>query len=269
MNLMKKCRYGLMIYNNIDIWVGRSIEKYGEFSESEVQLFRDVVKPGMFVLDIGANIGCHTVALSRIVGSHGIVFAYEPERTNFTTLCGNIALNNILNVYAFQKAVGCTSGLIAVPELDLGKTSNMGGLSLCEDYSGAPSYPVPLITIDELDFLRLDFVKIDIEGMEKLTLEGGKETIEKYKPTLYVEDDREDKHEALLECLDSMGYVAYKHMAPLFNPNNYYGDTENVFVAPTTDGSLMQIVSGNLLCHHKDNPCPCDPNKFAMQKVLG
>jgi hypothetical protein len=64
MNLIKKCRYGLMIYNNSDIWVGRSIEKYGEFSESEVQVFQDILKPGHVVLNLGSNIGCHTIAFS-------------------------------------------------------------------------------------------------------------------------------------------------------------------------------------------------------------
>jgi hypothetical protein len=83
MNLLKKCRYGLTIYNNIDMWVGRSIEKYGEYSESEVQVFRDIIKQGDVVLDVGANIGCHTMAMSRLVGHGGIVFSYEPETQQF------------------------------------------------------------------------------------------------------------------------------------------------------------------------------------------
>jgi FkbM family methyltransferase len=152
MNLLKKCRYGLMIYNNSDQWVGRSLEKYGEFSESEVQVFRDAIRPGSVVLDIGANIGCHTVAFSRIVGPAGTVFAYEPERTNFNTLCGNIAINSIKNVYCFQKAVGATSGSIVVPELDHSRMNNYGSITLDADYSGAATYPVPLITLDPSQF---------------------------------------------------------------------------------------------------------------------
>ena len=66
MNLIKKSLYGLMIYNNSDIWVGRSIEKYGEYSESEVQVFRDFIKPGFAILDVGANTGSHTIAFSRL-----------------------------------------------------------------------------------------------------------------------------------------------------------------------------------------------------------
>lgn len=267
MNLLKKCRYGLMIYNNKDIWVGRSLEKYGEFSESEVQVFRDAIKPGSVVLDVGANIGCHTVAFSRLVGPTGVVFAYEPERINFNTLAGNVSINNLLNVYPFQKALGSSPGFIAVPELDQERTVNWGGLSLCEDYSGAPSYPVPLITIDEQQFLRLDFIKMDVEGMEKLALEGAKETIEKFKPILYVEDDREEKSAALIETIKSMGYLIYKHLGPLYNPNNFFGDPENVFLNKVDEGQYTQVVSGNLFCHHKDADCPIDTVKFAMTAV--
>jgi hypothetical protein len=90
MNLLKKCRYGLFIYNTKDIWVGRSLEKYGEFSEAEVQVFSRCINPGAVILDIGANIGCHTIALARLTGPAGMVFAYEPERTNFVTLCGKV-----------------------------------------------------------------------------------------------------------------------------------------------------------------------------------
>ena len=267
MNLLKKCRYGLMIYNNKDIWVGRSLEKYGEFSESEVQVFRDTIKPGSVILDIGANIGCHTIAFSRLVGSTGLVFAYEPERTNFNTLAGNISINNVLNVYPFQKAIGSSSGFIAVPELDHERTVNWGGLSLCDDYSSAPNYPIPLITVDEQKFIRLDFMKIDIEGMEISALEGAKKTINQFKPILYVEDDREEKSALLIEKLKSMDYVIYKHLSPLYNPNNFFNDSENVFLNMIEEGKYSQIVSGNLFCHHKDVECPIDTIKFAMTAI--
>lgn len=263
MNLIKKSRYGLMIYNNSDIWVGRSIEKYGEFSESEVQVFRDCIKPGHVVLDIGANIGCHTVAFSRIVGPTGLVFAYEPERTNFTTLCGNISINNIKNVYCHQQAVSDESGSIAVPELDAERTFNYGGLSLDHDYSKSIHYPVPKIKIDNTVFNRLNFIKIDVEGMEKNVLIGGVTNIQKNKPILYVEDDRSDKSEELIKTIKSFNYVLYKHLAPLYNPSNYFENKEDVMI----NDKGMKIVSSNLFCHHIDVACPIDPQKFCMEKI--
>lgn len=267
MNLLKKCRYGLTIYNNIDMWVGRSIEKYGEYSESEVQVFRDIIKQGDVVLDVGANIGCHTMAMSRLVGHGGIVFSYEPERNNFNTLAGNIAINNIRNVHVFQKAVGSVSGFISVPELDLEQTTNMGGLSLTTDYSRAPNYVVHLTTIDEQNFLKCNFIKIDVEGMEKLVLEGAKETIAKHKPVIYVEDDRDDLHDSLVGYLKSLNYIVYKHLAPLYNPENYYKNTKNEFLMPNDDGTYRTIVSSNLFCHHQDVSCPLKPTIFAMEQL--
>ena len=270
MNLIKKSLYGLMIYNNSDIWVGRSIEKYGEYSESEVQVFRDFIKPGFAILDVGANTGSHTIAFSRLTGPSGTVFAYEPERTNFTTLCGNIAINNIQNVYCFQKAVGSTSGFIDVPELDHGRMTNYGSVSLNVDYSQASTYPVPLIALDDSNFIRCNFIKIDIEGMEKFALMGAEKTIKTHKPILYVENDRDDNGQPsmtgsnnLIEYIKSLDYVVYKHFAPLFNPNNYFENKENVFL----NEQGVQFLSVNVFCHHKDAPCPIDPQKFAMEKV--
>lgn len=270
MNLVKKCRYGITIYNNNDEWVGRSFEKYGEYSESEVQVFRDFLKAGDAVLDVGANTGSHTIAFSRLVGPSGTVFAYEPERTNFNVLCGNVALNNIYNVFCFQKAVGSSSGLIDVPELDHTRTTNYGSISLKSDYSKANTYPVPLITLDECNFIKVNLIKIDIEGMEKLALMGAEKTIKNCKPVLYVENDRDDNGNAsmdgsksLIEYIKSLNYIVYKHLAPLYSPYNYYNEKENVFV--NSDG--FQFLSINVFCHHKDTPCPIDPKKFAMEKI--
>ncbi len=58
---MKQCRHGVMLYNINDMYVGRSLDLYGEFSEGEAAMLGQILRPGMVVCDIGANIGCHTV----------------------------------------------------------------------------------------------------------------------------------------------------------------------------------------------------------------
>ena len=262
MNLIKKCRYGLTIYNNSDIWTGRSIEKYGEYVESEVQVFRDSIKNGDVVLDVGANIGCHSVAFSRLVGPTGIIFAYEPERNNFNLLCGNVAVNNIKNIHCYQKAVGSSSGMIAVPEIDLDKTVNFGSLSLLFDYSKGNHYPVPLIKLDETNFIKVNFIKIDTQGMGKMVLQGAENTIKKFNPILYIENDKNEMSNELIEEINNLNYIAYKHVAPFYNPKNFYEQGENVFVVNNS-----QICSMNLFCHHRDVPCPIDINKFSMTPV--
>lgn len=266
MNLIKKCRYGLMIYNTKDFWIGRSISLYGEFSESEVQLFAECISPGMVVIDVGANIGYHTIAFARIVGPNGFVFGYEPERMNFCTLAGNVAINNLHNVYVYNQAVGNHSGFIQVPELDHALTENFGGVSLNVDYTGAKTYQVPLIKLDDQNFERCDFIKMDIEGMEKIALEGSLSLIEKYKPILYIEDDRPEQHVELLKLIKSLGYIVYKHDAIFYNPENFFANPTNVFYIDTTDGK-SNFVSGNLFCHHQSVPCPIDVTKHNMQPM--
>ena len=75
-NELARCRSGLMLFNRNDIYIGASLRKYSEFSGGETALFDIIVQPGMTVLDIGANIGVHTVGLSRLVEPFGAVHAF-------------------------------------------------------------------------------------------------------------------------------------------------------------------------------------------------
>ncbi len=121
-NRLKQCRHGQMLYNIHDMYIGRSLDLYGEFSEGEIDLFRQVVRPGAVVLEIGANIGSHTIFLAAQVGAGGAVLAFEPQRVVFQTLCANLALGSHSNVYAFQQAVGAAAGSIVVPSIDYHQT---------------------------------------------------------------------------------------------------------------------------------------------------
>src|SRR5436309_7187120 len=120
-NRLKKCRHGRMLYNIHDQYIGRSLDLYGEFSEGEVELFQQIVKPGDVVIDVGANIGAHTLWFAKTVGNGGGVVAFEPQRLIFQTLCANLALNNVMNVMAFWQAVGEAPGVIVVPIFDPNK----------------------------------------------------------------------------------------------------------------------------------------------------
>ena len=168
-NRLKQCRHGMMIYNMNDEFIGRSLDLYGEFSEGEIGLFQQAIKPGQLVLDVGANIGAHTVWLAQAVGPTGTVLAFEPQRIVHQTLCANLALNNIVNVYAYCAAVGKTPGTIVVPSLDPLEPNNFGGVELGDGEKGEVT---PVLTIDGLDLSECHFLKIDVEGMELEVLEG-------------------------------------------------------------------------------------------------
>ena len=96
-NRLKACRHGWMLYNVNDIYIGRSLDLYGEYSEGEIALFRQFLRPGDVVVEIGAHIGTHTVFFAKTVGPTGVVFAFEPQRVVHQTLCANIALNSLSN----------------------------------------------------------------------------------------------------------------------------------------------------------------------------
>src|SRR5579872_1904700 len=77
---IKATRHGLMLYQPHDIYIGRCLDLYGEYSELEVALLNQIVTPGMVVIDVGANIGAHTIFFAAATGPKGLVIAYEPQR---------------------------------------------------------------------------------------------------------------------------------------------------------------------------------------------
>ena len=222
----KRCRHGIVSYFATDTYIGGSFDRYGEFCEGEVALFRQIVRPGQTVLDVGANIGAHTLFFGHAVGRRGRVYAFEPQRIIHGLLCTNVALNDMTNIYPMHAAVGRENGTISVPHIDYGVSGNFGGLSLAERPAGEG---VPLVTIDGLGLAACHFIKIDVEGMEYEVLEGAKQTIGRYRPYLYAENNRRDKSPALIKALLDLGYRLYWHLAPYYNDANFFGNRNNVF----------------------------------------
>lgn len=222
----KRCRHGVMLYLATDQYVGGSLDLYGEFSEAETALFAQIVKPGMTVLDLGANMGAHTIYFAQTVGAAGRVIAFEPQRIIHQILCANVMLNALPNVFAHQACVGREAGTVRVPPLNYGAANNFGGLALGVFTAGEA---VPQVTLDSLALDQCHFIKIDVEGMEGEALEGGRATIARHRPLLYVENDRQEKSAALIALLFELGYRLYWHLPPLFNPTNFFGAQKNIF----------------------------------------
>ncbi|MEM1444243.1 MAG: FkbM family methyltransferase [Verrucomicrobiota bacterium] len=241
-NELTDFRFGRILYNKNDIYIGKSLELYGEFSHGEVHLFEAVVKPGMTIVEVGANIGAHTVCLAQMAGLKGRVHAFEPQRVVYQTLCANVALNHLTNVLTYYAAAGDEAGELIVPELNPRNENNFGGLGLGGYEEGRT---VPVVTVDSLNLPACHFIKADVEGMEEAALRGAEETILRFRPVLYVENDRKEKSADLERYIHSLGYRMFHHCPPLFSPENFKGNSENVF---------PNIVSKNLLCFHESTP---------------
>jgi hypothetical protein len=111
-------------------YIGRAFDRYSEFSEGEIELFRQVVRPGWLAVDGGANIGAHTLPLSTLVGPKGAVVAAKPQRIIHQLLCANLALNAATNVRAMHTALGAEPGRVTIPSIDYDAEGNFGGLAL-------------------------------------------------------------------------------------------------------------------------------------------
>ena len=96
--------------NPLDTYVGKSLEIYGEWSQGELNIISSLVHKNANILEVGSNIGAHTVFIAKEICPEGNVYAFEPRRVLFQNLCANLCINEISNVYTFQKALG--SGLI-------------------------------------------------------------------------------------------------------------------------------------------------------------
>ncbi len=240
------CRYGQMVINCNDLRVGRSLLVYGEWSEGEVDVFRRFLRPGALVVEAGANMGAHTLALADLVGAHGMVLAYEPQRLLFHALCANAALNSLSQILVRHAAMGRAPGTLQVPVPDPCTMADFSGLALGELQHGER---VPVETIDALRVEQCDLIKVDVGGMEADVLRGAMQTIRRLRPPLYVANDRIQGSEDLIALIRDLGYRLWWSLVPLFNPRNWRRVRENVF-----DGA----VSVNMLCLPAEEPWDVD-----------
>lgn len=216
-----KTRFGPMAYPVGDVVIGRSLAEYGEWAGPEIDFLLDLVKVGDIVVDVGANIGTHTIALAKRVGPSGQVIAFEPQRLTLQTLCTNITLNNLDNVKAERVALGAKCGEVSIPVIKQGNLGNIGHQLWGEGEL------TPLLTLDSYSLPGIDLLKIDVEGMEKTVLEGALKTIKQYQPAIFVENNIAEQSEALISWLFSIGYRCWWFLDPYYNPDNFYGNADN------------------------------------------
>ena len=79
--------------------------------------------------------------------------------------------------------------------------------------------------------------------MEIEVIKGAKELIKKFRPIIYIENDRQEHSKNLIELIWSLDYKIYWHLPRLYNENNFFNEKDNIF---------GNIVSVNMLCIHKD-----------------
>src|SRR6516162_684990 len=158
----------------------------GTYEPGIAAIFDRYVKPGMAVVDIGANIGYLTMLLASLVESSGLVVAVEPNPENIKLLEASRRVNGFDQVLVIQAAAGRRTGLLA---LNVSHSNGMTG-ELRDDVDALfASRPVPCFALDAIlpKDRQFDFVKIDTEGAELNALIGLSETIDRDRPIIVSE----------------------------------------------------------------------------------
>jgi FkbM family methyltransferase len=185
------------------------------YEPDAVAVIDAVVREGNVCLDLGANVGALTLAMARRVGPTGQVYAFEPGPVTYARLVRNVELNPSIRdrVVLLQLGVADRRGVLYWRE----EADNRGNASLLSP-SGAR---VDVVSLDEhfagTPLPRLDFVKIDVEGMEYEVLLGARRTLVTHRPIIYLETLREfdaargfSVGERIEQLLRELGYALYR-----------------------------------------------------------
>jgi FkbM family methyltransferase len=219
-------RHDQIIFNNekqeeIGYGVGYDLLERSIFNPHEINLgflFLETARKkngdGVVAVDCGANLGVHTLEWANFLSGWGKVISIEAQEKIYYALAGNIILNNNLNVKALNVAVGDSVKKIQIPSPNYSLKSSFGSFELLKrnerEFIGQEIdfenlHEIDQISIDSLNLDRLDFMKIDVEGMEEDVLVGAEESISKFKPYLMIEFIKSDK-DKLKNKLTLMGY---------------------------------------------------------------
>lgn len=202
-----KVRGGL---NKGSRWVvGTSIHRcwLGSYEVDKQAMLERLMNLGMVVWDVGANAGFYTLALSRLTGPAGHVYAFEPLGANVKNLIRHVHLNRLTNTTVVQCALGGANELCG---FDTSISHQKGFLSEHRN-----DYLVPCFTADGFLRSRPDAVpallKIDVEGAESRMLEGARQLLTEHRPIVVLALHGQDQVKRCYQILQDCGYAIVEH----------------------------------------------------------
>lgn len=242
-----KTIYDDFFWLNPKKYLDREIINTGIFENQSTNLVKRLIKKGDVVLDIGANIGYYTVILSKLVGTQGKVYAFEPTLHYGKFLEQNIKINNIENCTILDYGLSDKEACLAIC---IGESS--ATLHWVVDFKPHQIENIKLTTLDKFvidnNIDKIDFIKIDIDGHEPAFLRGASEVLSKMKPIILLEVN----HENYLHA----GVTAWDFYDLLKNENYFIYSEDNLIEYKTKREFLMKCgnfaYSANILiCKNK------------------
>ena len=205
----------VVVPDNLNLMTPYVLEEQQDWLEDEIKFVRELIKPGMRIIDIGANYGCYTLTMGKLAGSDGRLWAFEPCSSTADHLQQSIEANGLDQIQLIRAALSNRQG-----EATLSTQDNAELNSLTDDNGGVDSETVPLYRLDDCmqtyGWKNIDFLKLDAEGEEIRILEGGEKFFRTLSPLVMFElKHGETINEGLIQSFRDMGYEPYKFIPGL------------------------------------------------------
>ncbi len=188
------------------------------------RLMRDLLRPGMTMADVGANLGFFALSAARFVGPEGRVIAFEPVPGNLRYLRRNLALNpGLANLLVEPLAVSDQEGETTI---HLGWHEGNASLLVGARSTTEDTAPVRTTSLDEYaaarDVPRIDLVKMDIEGAERNALLGAARTLREHRPRLAIAAENRPDDQYQIRDLVSRAWSGYRMRCSRCTPQGIY-----------------------------------------------
>ncbi len=217
-DVISSIRGNIKMNLNITEYIQSTLYLFRHYELPLMKFIEKNVKEKQVVFDIGANVGFLTLTFSKQVKKNGKVFAFEPEPNNYKKLQENISLNNFKNISLNNFAVSSINDRL---KLYLSDDNNFGTHSLVNERINSTNFViVDTKKIDDFVFqnniIKIDWIKIDVEGAELDVINGAKKVLSDLKPNLIIEVISENMKKRGLSSilfkkmmLDEFGYFPF------------------------------------------------------------
>lgn len=176
--------------------VGWNVLLFGSYEPELRAIFRAAVPEGGVAVDVGANVGWHSLLMARLAGPSGRLVAVEPNPSVRAKLIDNLVANRLENVIVIPFAISAAEGWFRFHGPPAADGSSGSGHLLSRDaLPTSASFDVETRRLDtvlaEAGVGRLDLMKIDVEGFEWPVLQGAENSIERFRPQVVFEYNEE------------------------------------------------------------------------------
>jgi FkbM family methyltransferase len=195
-----KTNYGLITLYTNEVFIGNDFKNGGYWDIDTLLKLRKYINPNRNILEIGGHCGTSTIVYSSFLSSQNKIHVYEPQKNMYNLLVKNIYQNNLqTKIIPYNLGVFCFEGNAKMNNIDLdggggivskryneenNLNCNFGGIGM-----GSDGERIQTITIDKMKLDNIGYIHCDAQGSENFIFSKGIETIRKYRPVIFYENN--------------------------------------------------------------------------------